>query len=112
MARRYFATFVVGIGLAWLASGPASTQLKTVEVTIEHFAFTPANVAVAAGDTIVFVNNDIVPHTATATDNSWTTGEIAHGASARVTLPAKPGAEFFCKFHRVMKGHLTIAPLQ
>jgi len=79
-------------------------------VTIEHFAFAPENVAVAAGDTIVFVNKDIVPHTATATDSSWTTGEIAHGASARVTLPAKPGAEFFCKFHPVMKGHLTIAP--
>ena len=104
--------FALVIGLASLGVGSTSARPKTVEVTIEHFAFTPANVAVAAGDTIVFVNKDIVPHTATATDSSWTTGEIAHGESARVTLPAKPGAEFFCKFHRVMKGHLTIAPPQ
>jgi plastocyanin len=104
--------FAVATGLAWLVSGPISAQPKTVEVTIEHFAFALANVAVAAGDTIVFVNKDIVPHAATATDNSWTTGEIAHGASARVTLPAKPGAEFFCRFHPMMKGHLTIAPPQ
>jgi plastocyanin len=81
-------------------------------VTIEHFAFSPADVAVTAGDTIVFVNKDIVPHTATATDNSWTTGEIAHGATARVKLPAKAGPDFFCKFHPVMKGHLTIAPVR
>lgn len=57
----------------------------------------PANVAVAAGDTIVFVKKDIVPHTATASDNSWTTGESAHGANARVTLPAKPGADLFLR---------------
>ena len=107
IARRLAALSVV-IGLASLGVGSTSARPKTVEVTIEHFAFTPANVAVAAGDTIVFVNNDIVPHTATATDNSWTTGEIAHGASARVTLPTKPGADYFCKFHPVMKGHLTI----
>src|SRR6516165_6043068 len=105
-AKGYFA---VAIGVAWLASGPAAAQSKTVEVTIEHFAFTPANLTAAAGDTSVFVNRDIVPHTATATDNSWTTGEIAHGASARVTLPQKAGADFFCKLHPVMKGHLTIA---
>ena len=109
IARRLAALSVV-IGLASLGVGSAAVRAKTVEVTIEHFAFTPANVAVAAGDTIVFVNNDIVPHTATATDNSWTTGEIAHGASARVTLPQKAGADFFCELHPVMKGHLTIAP--
>lgn len=96
--------------LALLGIGSASAQPKLVEVTIEHFAFTPANAAVAVGDTIVFVNKDIVPHTATATDNSWTTGEITHGASARVTLPQKAAADFFCEFHPMMKGYLTIVP--
>ena len=110
MIASRLAALTVVIGLASLGVGSAAVRAKTVEVTIEHFAFTPANVAVAAGDTIVFVNNDIVPHTATATDNSWTTGEIAHGASARVTLPQKAGADFFCELHPVMKGHLTIAP--
>ena len=110
MIARWLAAFTVVIGLASLGVSSASGEPKTVEVTIEHFAFTPANVAVAAGDTIVFVNNDIVPHTATATDKSWTTGEIAHGASARVTLPQKAGADFFCTLHPVMKGHLTIVP--
>ena len=110
MIASRLAALTVVIGLASLGVGSAAVRAKTVEVTIEHFAFAPENVAVAAGDTIVFVNKDIVPHTATATDSSWTTGEIAHGESARVTLPAKPGAEFFCKFHRVMKGYLTIAP--
>ena len=109
LAKGYFAALAVAIGVVWLASGPAAAQSKTVEVTIEHFAFTPANLIVAAGDTLVFVNRDIVPHTATASDNSWTTGEIAHGASAHVTLPTRPEADYFCKFHPVMKGHLTIA---
>jgi plastocyanin len=102
--------FALVIGLASLGVGPASAQPKPVEVTIEHFAFTPADAAVAVGGTIVFVNKDIVPHTATAADNSWTTGEIAHGASAGVTLPRNAAADFFCRFHPEMKGHLTIVP--
>lgn len=107
VSRRAFAVVTC---LALLGVGSASAEPKIVEITIEHFAFTPANVAVAVGDTIVFVNKDIVPHTATAADNSWTTGEITHGASARVTLPQKAAADFFCQFHPMMKGHLTIVP--
>lgn len=97
--------------LALIASvGPAFAGPKTVEVTIEHFAFSPAEIAVSEGDTIVFLNKDIVAHTATATDKSWTTGEIAHGVSARVTLPANAGAEYFCTLHPVMKGRLILVP--
>ena len=73
VSRRRFAAFAAALGAVCFGISPVSAQPKTVEVTIEHFAFVPANVTVADGDTIVFVNKDIVPHTATATDNSWTT---------------------------------------
>jgi plastocyanin len=108
---RWSVSSVICVGAA-LAGVLAKAEPKTVEIAIEHFAFSPSNVAVNAGDTIMFVNKDIVPHTATATDSSWTTGELAHGASARVTLPAQAGVDFHCRFHPAMKGHLTIAPMQ
>ena len=38
---------------------------------IVKFKFVPAQLQVAAGDTIVWVNKDIVPHTITSTDKSW-----------------------------------------
>ena len=98
----------LAVGLAISGGGPALARPSMVAVAIEHFAFMPASVKVAEGDVIVFTNNDIVPHTATAADGSWTTGEIAHGRSARVRLPVNAGVEFFCRLHPVMKGHLTI----
>ena len=39
---------------------------KTHTVTIEAMRFQPETLTVAAGDTIVWVNKDVVPHTATS----------------------------------------------
>ena len=79
-----------------------------IEVTIEHFAFTPASIEIEAGDTVVFTNRDIAPHTATAIDGSWTTKDIASGKSEAVVVPTKGDGAFFCKYHIVMKGRLVI----
>ena len=38
---------------------------------MRDFGFTPAEVDVAEGDTIVWSNADFVPHTATARDAAW-----------------------------------------
>ena len=81
---------------------------KTIDIVIEHFAFVPASIEVDAGDTVVFTNRDIVPHTATATDGSWTTMDIAGGKSGAVVVPAKGDGAYICKYHPVMKGHLII----
>lgn len=110
MTRPFFVASAIVMALACLAAGSVSAQPKTVAVTIEHFEFSPADIAVAAGDTIIFTNKDIVPHTATAADTSWTTDEIASGASAQITLPEKAGADYFCIFHPLMRGRLTLSP--
>jgi plastocyanin len=97
---------VITLAPAVGASGAA--QAKTIDVVIEHFAFAPASIEVEAGDTVVFTNRDITPHTATATDGSWTTNDIASGKSAAVVVPAKGDGAYFCKYHSVMKGRLII----
>lgn len=100
------------IALACLAAcwTQSAAQAKTIDVIIEHFAFAPASVDVQPGDTVVFTNRDIAPHTATATDGSWTTKEIAGGKSESVTVPAKGDGTYFCKYHPMMKGRLVITP--
>lgn len=111
MFKRVLILGVVLIGFA-AAPGLCVASPDTIEVKIEHFAYVPEIVKVAPGDTIVFVNEDIVPHTATAADQSWTTGEIAHGESARVIIPENAGADYFCAFHPMMTGRLMIAPAE
>jgi alcohol dehydrogenase (cytochrome c) len=51
--------------------------------------FKPLRAKVKAGP-VVFQNDGKVPHNVAAVDGSWTTGEIAPGKSATVTI-AKPG---------------------
>ena len=77
-------------------------------VNIELFKFQPAVVQAAVGDTIVWVNKDIVVHTATATDKSWDSGEIA-AKKRGITIARKKGAQdFICLLHPSMKGKLIV----
>jgi len=98
----------LAVALAPAFGASAAANAKTIEVAIEHFAFDPASIEVDAGDTVVFTNRDIAPHTATATDGSWTTKDIANGKSEAVIVPAKGDGAYICKYHPVMKGRLII----
>jgi len=90
---------------AVLLSGLAATGARaaTWQVTIQGFAFSPAAFQLKAGDTIVFVNADSAPHTATAQDGAFDTGRIDPGQSAQVTIP-KGTHPYICQFHPMMKG--------
>jgi plastocyanin len=91
------------------ASAPAgSAAASESTVMIQDFAFGPAELSVAAGATVTFVNNDTAPHTATADDGSWDTGEIAPGESATVTLDTAGTFAFHCEFHPTMTATLTV----
>jgi plastocyanin len=103
---RCVAAIAVALASSFGASGDANA--KTIDVVIEHFAFTPASIEVEAGDTVVFTNRDIAPHTATAADGSWTTMDIASGRSEAIVVRTNGAAAYFCKYHPLMKGRFII----
>ena len=77
------------------------------EVTIDAFAFEPAVVSVDRGDTIVWRNDDPVPHTVTA-PGSFDSGAIAPGGRWRYTAATRGRHEYICSFHPMMKGLLVV----
>lgn len=80
---------------------------KTDTVFIAKMQYQPANLKVAAGTEVVFMNNDVVAHDATALpDSAWTTGKLNPGESATVTI--NQGTEYFCSIHQVMKGNIEV----
>lgn len=89
-------------GLSVLADDPAN---YTVE--IKDLAFFPSTLSVRVGDTVTWVNQDVVPHTATATDASWDSGEIAANGSTETVVKEGMSSAYFCRFHPVMTGELV-----
>lgn len=71
-------------------------------------AFVPETVEIAAGDTITFVNADLVPHTASASDKSFDTGTLRKDQRVDVTFPSAGEIAYICKFHPHMKGRVTV----
>lgn len=80
-----------------------------VDVSIEGFAFTPADITATVGQTVTFTNGDSAPHTATLDDGSCTTPNIANGASEGLTFNAAGAYPFHCAVHPDMKGTITVS---
>ena len=95
--------------LAALLSAPpamAAPRTHVVEMAKMKFGAMPAGVRI--GDTIVWVNKDIVRHTATAQDGSFN-ADLMPGARGR-TLIRKAGViRVLCKFHPGMRATLRVA---
>jgi plastocyanin len=81
---------------------------RTHAVAIEGFLFSPAELAVSAGDTVVWVNRDLVPHTATARGRGWDSGEVGAGDTARVVMREAGEHDYLCALHPTMKGRVTV----
>ena len=79
-----------------------------MSVGIENFAFAPADVTAAVGETITWTNSDSAPHTATLDDGACDTGNIAQNASAGLVFDAAGTYPYHCTIHPNMKGTITI----
>ena len=91
-----------------LAAGGA-TRPKTHTVTIEGMQFRPQALTVAAGDIIVWVNKDLVAHTATsATAGIFDSKLIAPDKSWKLTTRTKGDFSYICTYHPTMTGSLRV----
>jgi plastocyanin len=88
------------------AAGPAPHRHV---VEIQGMKFQPEVLEVQRGDTVVWINRDIVPHTATSTRKSgWNTGSLAQGDSGRYVARHRGEDPYFCQLHPVMLGKLIV----
>jgi plastocyanin len=90
----------------WL-SVPA--QAETIQITIQNLVNTPAEVSAKVGDTIEWINKDILAHTATARNGDWDV-MIGPNKTGQVVLKKAGAVDYYCKFHPNMTGRLTVAP--
>jgi len=94
--------------LALGVTGSIPAHAETIRVKIDKLVFEPANVAAKVGDTIEWMNGDVLAHTATV-KGDWDV-MIPPRKSASFVLKKAGDVEYYCRFHPNMKGRIAIAP--
>lgn len=93
------------LALGLLLGLPA--QAATHTVTIEAMKFEPATLTVKRGDRVVWINKDVVPHTATAA-RRFDSKNIAAGQSWTWKAGRAGRHEYLCTYHPGMKGVIEV----
>jgi plastocyanin len=92
------------------SSGVAAAIVKGAGTNVSSLGFSPSRMAVVMGvnNTITWTNDDISPHTVTATDKSFDSGNLNPGQSFTYTF-SKPGTyDYICIYHSWMKGTVVV----
>ena len=103
--------FVIALSLLVCSAVAAATKHrkpKTHTVVMEAMVFRPAALTVTSGDTIVWVNKDIVEHTATSAAAGFDSKMIRPGKSWKHTVRSKGSFAVLCSYHPVMTGTLQV----
>jgi plastocyanin len=105
------ATFAIAVSLIVCAIGLVAGERakpQTHTVIIEGMRFQPESLTVARGDTVVWVNNDLVPHTATSEAGNFDSQIIQAEKSWKFTASKKGEFAYTCTFHPTMKAMLQV----
>ncbi len=112
----------LALGVAVLAAGTVLTGVtgatgavarpKARTVAIRAFQYQPTSATVQVGDTVTWTNDDLVPHTATATKGKhgkrFDSGSIDAKQAWRYVAKQKGTYAYECTFHPTMKGTLVV----
>jgi plastocyanin len=92
-------------------AGPTASQpsakAATHTVVIENLRFVPDTLEIRRGDTVVWENRDLVPHTATA-QGRFDSGNIAPQAAWRHRFDTAGTLAVICRYHPTMKAQVTV----
>jgi plastocyanin len=98
----------MGIAASISACSGRSARPALHRVVIRAFKFDPESLSIAAGDTVEWRNQDIVPHTSTARSGRWDSNSISPGGSWRAVPTAAGSEPYGCRFHPNMKARLDV----
>ena len=87
---------------------PAASSGNKVAVTITGFKFVPADASVKNGDTVVWTNQDSVPHTVESSDKAFKSDELSKGDTFSFTFTKAGIHKYNCGIHPSMHGSVTV----
>lgn len=96
----------------------AAPRAAVHTVVIDGMRFAPGDLTVNAGDTVIWINKDPFPHSATSTANRsgatpspatrFDSKDIAPGRSWKFVATRRGDFPYLCTLHRTMQGKLSV----
>lgn len=98
---------VLGMLLYSCSTDQRKPTSKSHTVEINAMQFQPSELSVQKGDTVVFLNKDMVVHDVTEEKSkAWGSSPLSPGQS--FNLVASESADYYCTIHPVMKGKIIV----
>lgn len=88
--------------------GPGPTPPPETSVTMAGARFTPPDLAVEVGEPVRWFNDDAMPHTVTARDRGWDSGNISPGGSYERRFDTAGTYIYVCSYHPWMTGTIVV----
>jgi plastocyanin len=89
------------------SSGDSFRAPKTHYVEIRHMKFIPDTLKIVPGDSVTWVNKDLVSHNvAQKQEKSWISDKLNPGDS--FSLKINTNTDYYCTLHSIMDGTIII----
>jgi len=102
------AVVMVGLGAYWASHYDSTPATSGNGVGIANFVFGPADLTVAAGDTVTWTNGDAFDHTVVATDLTFRSDNLGRDAMFQFTFDQPGTFAYVCGIHPQMQGTVTV----
>jgi plastocyanin len=86
---------------------PGGTK-RVVDVSIDNFTFTPAEITIAPGTTVRWVNHDDIPHTVVEASRTFKSRTLDTEDSFSMTFSVPGSFGYFCSLHPHMTGKVIV----
>jgi plastocyanin len=94
---------------ALILGASVSAHAATIQILMENLEIVPADVSAKVGDTVEWVNKDVLAHTATARNGDFDV--MMPPKTTMIYVLKKAGTvDYYCRFHPNMKARLKIEP--
>ena len=98
---------MAGLVTAFIAAA-SPVRAATIEVKIDNFTFNPQQITVKAGDTVIWVNHDDIPHTVTSKTMAFRSKAMDTDDKFSFTFATPGKFDYFCSLHPHMTGTIVV----
>ena len=105
--RTHLARCLVACAIVWSVAAPA--WAKDHKVSINNLKYSPSQIKIKKGDTVVWTNGDDRDHTVTADDGSFASRNLNRGDTFQHKFTKAGKFKYHCDYHPRMKATVEVS---